>query len=163
MTYWADREIRQANCHGTLTLGGMSMNTSAWAVLNVASLWEPAPVRRENMLIPFARGRLPVAGYLDERKDSLLILVTGTCDDDGVPYADPYVGLETNINILNSNLFSYADVVGHLSAVLTLPSGATRSGPLQFNSVQFGWEVGVAVTITADYTLPYGKLDPIAP
>lgn len=163
MTHWAHREIQQANCHGTLALGEVSLNTPAWAVLNVASLWEPAPIRRENIAIPFRRGKLAVPGIMDERSDSLLILVVGTCDQDGDPTSDPHVGLEQNIEWLKSNLFTYATVVDSFDAVLTLPSGAQKGGPLQLGTARFGWEVGIAVTITVDYTLPDGELDPITP
>lgn len=161
MTHWAAREIQQANCHGTLQLGEVSLNTPAWAVLNVATLWEPAPIRRENIAIPFRRGKLAVPGILDERTDSFMILVVGTCDQDGVPTDDPYVGLEANVEWLKSNLFAYADVVDSFDAVLTMPSGIEKGGPLQLGTAKFGWEIGVAVTITVDFTLPDGQFDPL--
>ncbi len=161
MTTWADRQIQAANCHGTLELGNVSMNCPAWAVLNVASLWEPAPPRGENLLIPFAGGRFSVGHTRDERADSLQLLIVGTCDSDGVPYGDPYVGLEENVMWLNDNLFDYAEVRSPFQAELTLPSGSKRGGALQIGVVKFAWEVGIAVTATIDYKLPAGRLTPI--
>ena len=163
MTHWAAREIQQANCHGTLALGEVSLNTPAWAVLNVATLWQPAPIRRENIAIPFRRGKLAVPGIIDDRTDSLLILVVGTCDQNGDATEDPYVGLEENVGWLNDNLFAYATVVDSFDATLSMPSGAQKGGPMQLGTAQFGWEVGVAVTITVDFTLPDGQLDPLPP
>ena len=161
MTHWAHRQIAQANCHGTLALGEVSLNTPAWAVLNVETLWEPAPVRRENISIPFRRGKLGVPGIMDDRSDTLMLLIVGTCDQNGDPTDDPYSGLEANVDWLNTNLFNYATVVDSFEATLTMPSGATKGGPLQLGTVKFGWEVGIAVTATVDFTLPNGCLDPI--
>lgn len=163
MTTWAHNAIAEANCHGTLQLGGVSLNCPAWAVMNIASLWEPAPPRGENIEIPFRPGRLQVPRIRDERTDSLQILVVGTCYYDGTPTADPYAGLENNIDWLNDNLFAYATVMDPFDAVLTMPSGALKGGPMQLGTAKFGWEVGVAATVTVDYTLPDGQLAALGP
>ncbi len=163
MTRWAEAAIQAANCHGTLQLGEVSMNRSAWAVLNVATLWEPAPPRGENLLVPFRPGRLQLPRIRDERTGSLQILVVGTVDLNGDPTLDPHVGLEQNIDWLNENLFAYAETMDPFDAVLTMPSGAQKGGPLQLGVVQYGWDVSIAVTLTVEFTLPEGQLEPLAP
>lgn len=160
MTSWAQSQIQAANCLGTLKVGTVSLSGPAWAVLNIGSLWEPAPTRGENILIPFMEGRFTTGRTRDERSDSLQLLIVGTCDPTGEPTPDPHVGLEENVMWLNDNLFDYADVRYPLEVELTLPSGAKREGIIQIGTVKYGWEVGVAVTATVDYTLPYGRLAP---
>ena len=157
MTSWAHNAIQAANCLGTLSLGGVSMNRDAWSVLNIGSLWEPAPKRGENLLIPFRPGRMQLARMRDQRTDTLDLLVVGTVDVTGVPTADPYEGLEANIDWLNDNVFDYAETMFSFSATLTKPSGIQWGAQLQIESVKFGWEVGVACTATIDYTLPEGR------
>lgn len=158
MTWCAETEIQAANCHGTLTVGGVSLNRSALAVLNVATLWEPAPPRGENLLIPFSAGRMSFARMRDERAGSLQMLVVGTVDVNGTRNPDPYIGLEENIGWLNANLFAPAETMTPFNAVLTMPSGAQKQGPIQFGAVQFGWEIAMATTLTVDFVLPRGCL-----
>ena len=158
MTTWAHRQIEAANCHGTLQLGEVSLNGPAWAVLNVGVLWEPAPPRGENLAIPFRKGKYQTPRYRDERSDTLMLLIVGTCDMDGEPTADPYSGLEANVEWLNDNVFAYDEVTDPFDAIVTMPSGNMKGGPMQLGAVKFGWEVGVAVTATVDFTLPDGQL-----
>lgn len=156
MTHWAHREIQAANCHGTLAIGGTTLSCPAWAVLNVASLWAPAPTRGANRFVPHSAGTVALPRRRHEAQRTLEMVIVGTCDFDGDPYADPYEGLEANVDYLNDNVFSYADTMTSLLGSLTMPSGVTRTAQVQIERVEFGVGSSVALTATVDITIPQG-------
>lgn len=154
---WTTGEIAAANCYGSLAIGGVSLSTKAWAVTNLFVLYNAAPRRGENTLIPGLAGRIPHPKRKDEAVRTLELLVIGDCSSIGVPYSDRNVGLETNWLTLKNGLLSTTSTT--LTAVLTRPSGSTLSGPVQIGNSELG-APGVAgvYTATLDLTLPNGEL-----
>lgn len=120
--------IYNYDCHGTLTVGGVSLTCPAWAVLDLWALWSQFSVRGEDRLLPGAAGVVPYKRRIEPVRFDLRFLVIGDVDEDGVPYPDPVVGLETNLATLwTSVLQPTLTGDGTRAAVLTLPSGATRT------------------------------------
>lgn len=158
MTTWADEMIQESLCHGSLTYGGIDLSTPAWTVTNLIVLWQPSDRRGENLMIPGLAGRIVLPKRRDETAETLEMVVTGTVNRLGVPYADPYEGLEANLDYLCDNVFDTAAATSGATASLTMPSGATRTGPMQVVDASFNTEVGIAALVTVDVILPYGKL-----
>lgn len=164
MATWADNQIRGADCHGTLTLDGRSMNRAAWAVLNNWVFWQPAAKRGEDNIIPGRSGALPNRRRRTATVVTLELLIIGTVDRLGVaqPPADWQQQLALNSEWLDDNIFAPVNTTdGTRTAVLTLPSGYTRTGPVHVLDVNYGVTVAPAITATVDISIPAGQLGPL--
>lgn len=154
---WTSKELVASTCHGSLTLGGTSMNTKAWASLNNYILWSPASRRGENSLIPDLAGRIPNPRRKDQTQRTLECVIIGDCNAVGTPHSSREAGLATNFMSLRSSVFNWGGTT--LSASLTLPNGGTLSGVVQVIEVTTGsTDVVGALTFTIDLVLPYGEL-----
>ena len=92
---WAAGQIDPALCHGSLTVAGKSLNTKGWASLN-NFVMHTAPIKRgENLLIGGRTGRLAMPKRNDESIRTLEILVIGSCNSAGTPYANKVHGMWT--------------------------------------------------------------------
>jgi hypothetical protein len=157
MTSYSHPAIEAANCHGLLSIDGVLLNRDCMAVLNVMELWKPPPTRGANLDIPFLPGTLPIPRITHEAKRNLHLLVVGTCDLTGAPNPDPYIGLEENMEWLSDNIFALRTTA---EAEVLMPSGNIKSGPVQVESdtLEWGVEIGIAITATFDITIPAGYL-----
>ena len=154
------QRIKAANCHGTVTIGGISMNRPSWAIMDVYQFWRRAPYRGGNLPIPYqAGGGIKLPRIRDAAERTFQLLIVGTVDQYGYTLANPQIGLETNINYLMDNLFAYDDEIGWFTCSVTMPSGSVRTGTIQLGEPDWGVNIGVAVTLTCPYTLVDGQLD----
>lgn len=159
MTTWGWEKIQAANCHGTLTLDGESLNRDAWAVLNVFTLWGPAAMSGDDIQIPHRDGTLARRRRPTATKRSLEMLVIGDCDENGNPNSDRNIGLEENWDWLDTNVFApVISTTGLHEVVLTLPSGRTRTGHLHVESAEPGATISGVMTVAIEVSLPYGRL-----
>lgn len=55
---WASEAILEANCHGTVSIDGHSLNRDAWAVLNAFVLWQSADREGEDFVVLLRGGCL---------------------------------------------------------------------------------------------------------
>lgn len=164
MATWAEREIIQSTCHGTLELDDHPMNRAAFATLNNFVLWTPASVSGDDLLIPHRDGALALRRRRTVTKQQMQLLVVGTVDVNGDPVSDPNIGLEDNMAWLDTYIFApVVSDTGTREAVLTLPSGATRTGDVHVENVQLGSTIAGAFTITFDISMPYGELGASVP
>ena len=154
---WTSEELVASSCHGTLTLGGVSMNNKAWSTLNNFVLWNGAPRRGTNTLIPDLEGRIAQPRRKDEATRTLECVIIGDCDTAGVAHADRVKGLWTNWNTLKAGLLSYGTTT--ITASLVTPTGSTVSGPVQIVDHELG-ETGTSgvLTFTLDLVIPAGEL-----
>ena len=157
MTNFAQAQIAAANCHGLLSIDGVLLSRDCMAVLNVIDLWKPPPTRGTNEDIPFRAGTLALPRITHEAKHNLHLLVVGTCDLTGAPNPDPYAGLEENMEWLSDNIFALRTTA---EAEVLMPSGNIKSGPVQVecDTLEWGVEIGIAITATFDITIPAGYL-----
>ena len=159
MTTWAQQRINAANCHGTVTLDGESLNRDAWAILNVFTLWRPAATIGDDIVITHRDGVLARRRRKTVTKATLEMLVIGDCDPDGMPNVDRNIGLEENWWWLQTNVFEpVVSSTGLQELVLTLPSGATRTGHIHVESAEPGATISGALTVAVEISLPYGRL-----
>lgn len=115
-------------CNGTLTIGGVLMNTPAWDVPLLTKLWFAFEQRGESLLIPHAAGRRSTPRRMDETVHDLTFLMNGNVNRLGVPFANPWQGLQTNLAYLQTNVFQPVTVwPGTRAATMTMPTGAPRT------------------------------------
>jgi hypothetical protein len=93
-------------------------------------------------------------------------VLIGEVDPDGLVFNDPWQGLESNINLLNTTfLFPIAGNDGLQEAILTMPSGEERTADVLIRPVQPGLvsvgnngtcsaEAGSGDSVFARYTIP---------
>lgn len=137
-------------CTGTLTIDGYSLNTYAWDAPNLVRLWAEADVRGENKLLPGAPGRRGYPTRLEQASFDLPFWITGTVDPANTPYALPWSGLESNLNLLWGNVFQPVTTGrGVRAAVLTLPSGTVRTASVQVEPLTFPDDVWDAFNVAA--------------
>lgn len=155
----ADGIIQCDPCSGTLTLDGVDMNTPAWCVVNIAELWVAGPITRgKNVVVPGAIGARAYPLRIDVAQVSLLMLLTGICDSTGAKYADPWRGLQANVDFLMSSVVFPPDApTAARAGVLTLPDGSTRAAPVQVNQFKIGSSVGPVFSCSLECTLPGGR------
>jgi hypothetical protein len=153
----AAAQIAESVCHGALVLGSTFMNTPAWASTNNYVLWNGAPRRGENQMVPGHNGTYALRRRKHEAIRTLECLVIGDCEYDGTPYPDREDGLVTNWFILREGLLSYGTVT--IDALLLLHDGTTLTGPVQIVDHQLGATgISGALAFTLDLVLPAGEL-----
>lgn len=156
---WADTMIREGSCHGTLTIDGFPMNRGAWATLNNYVLWEGADTAGEDTLVPAMHGSLPNPRWKQPTRKTLELLIVGTVDRFDVETNDAAVGLEENVTWLQEFVEApVASLDGTRTLVLTLPSGATRTGEAHVGPMRLGSVIRGAFTATLEVSLPQGEL-----
>lgn len=122
-------------CEGTLTIGGVSMNTPAWSVQGddtgqggLLALWIYTEQRGEDRLIPGVAGVIPYRRRETVTRHDLRLLVVGDVDQAGTPYADATEGLATNLAYLESNVIQPTNATdGTRAATLSVPGLSARS------------------------------------
>ena len=154
---WTSKELAASTCHGTLTLGGVSMNNKAWASLNNFVLWNSANRRGSNTVIPEVPGVYAHPRRKTETSRTLECLVIGDCNTAGAPHANRSAGLATNWLTLKNGLLSWTGST--VTASLLLPNGSTISGPVQIVDSELGsTDAEGALTFTLDINLVNGEL-----
>lgn len=124
---------------GTLTLGGLSMHTAAWGILDsLRPLYLPVDFRGENDLLPGVAGRQENPVYVDETTHQLRMVIVGHLNPAGVVYPDPDVGLDTNIGLLRAVTDPPVSSTSTRTASLVLRSGAVVAGPVQPLGLRLG-------------------------
>lgn len=118
-----------------MTIDGISMNRPAFAIVGdergeggYVKLWADFDVRGEDRILPSATGVIAYQRRMTVTRVDFRLLVVGDVDEAGAPVADSVVGLQDNIEYIRSNVIApVATSTGTRAAVLTMPSGATRS------------------------------------
>lgn len=122
-------------CEGTLTIGGVSMNTPAWSAQGdeegeggLLPLWVFTSQRGEDRLLPSAAGIIAYKRRETVTRHDIRLLVVGDVDQSGTPYTDATEGLAANLDYLESNVIQPTNLTdGTRAATLSVPGLATRS------------------------------------
>lgn len=160
MTFSTSDRDCDYGCTGTLTIDGYPLNTPAWDIPNLVRLWAEASVRGENKLLPGAPGRRSYPTRLDQTEHDLAFFIYGNTDLDGSLNTEPWVGLQTHLDDLWSNVFAPVTVGrGVRVGVLTLPSGTVRTAHVQIEPLHFANDVEDAsfVETTIHLTVVEGR------
>lgn len=121
-------------CTGELFIGDgdmveIAMNTPAWDITNLVPLWVEFDVRGQDRKLPGTNGVIPYRRRFDVTEHELEIVIIGGADENGVANADPWIGLEDNINTLRQNVIDPPNppgTTGQKAARLVMPSGEER-------------------------------------
>lgn len=109
-----------------LQIDAVPLSTPAWVLTNHWVLWEPAPLRGDDVKIPGADGVLAQRRRVDTDKKSLELAIVGDVDWAGVKQWDVRYGLWRNIDHLRTNLAAVPGTTASTrSATLHLPPPAT--------------------------------------
>ena len=127
--------INNFDCEGTLTIGGISINRAAWAVLGdntgqggLLPLWIYTEQRGEDRILPNAAGVIPYRRREAPTRHDLRLLITGDVDQNGAAVTDSRAGLATNLTYLETNVIQpTAATDGTRAATLTVFGAASRS------------------------------------
>ncbi len=144
---------------GALTINGVDMHTPAWNVLDCRVLWLAQDMRIENVTLPEPlEGDYPFAYKPASARHSLEMAITGFVNSSGVPYSNPWVGLETNIEYLRANLDTPPVApIATFSASLVMPSGATRTAQVQVASLTIVDFANVETAALLEIVIPSGR------
>lgn len=155
-------EIEGYGCTGVLIIGGIVMNGPAWDISDLTDLWFTADVRGDDRILPGVAGVIPYRRRTTVTRHDLTILVIGDVDATGAPHSDSYIGLETNISSLYTNVVTPTNTGdGTRAASLVLPSGATRTANIHILGLvkqrQFLSDYQSALEATLQISIPAGR------
>lgn len=141
------------------TIGGIPFPCPAWEVRSLLPLWHSAKQRGDDLLIPGAPGVRAYPRRSTITKRSLELIIYGFFDVDGNVNADVREGLEENVDYLKANVVApVASATGTRVCVLTLPSGATKTGDVHVEDLDLGEFGPTSVRGTLFLSLPDGEL-----
>lgn len=157
--YCADDEAEV----GDLMIDGLPLFCAAWIVENLYTWWLPAEQRGVTKIRPGVDGAKVYRRRRAMTRRPLNMLISGEVDRLGTEYDNWMEGMQANIDDLTENLVDPVDSDdGVRSAILTMPSGQLRVGPVQVLGMEVSDMKANARYCTAviDVLLPAGRLIP---
>jgi hypothetical protein len=154
---------------GVLTVSGVALHGPCWTILDLTPLWVQADVRGDDRLLPGVTGVIPYRRRTTVTRHSLPMWVIGEVSWTDAAYADPWVGLETNLNYLYTNVVAPTGAGdGTRPGSLAMPSGATRTADVHILSLELGGTAagtashaggaaGAGVRATLELSIPDGR------
>jgi hypothetical protein len=154
---------------GNMTIGGIDMNRPAFAIMGdergeggFVQLWADFDVRGEDRLLPSATGVIAYPRRMTVRRMDFRLLVVGDVNQAGAPVVDTKAGLEANLEYIRANVLApVVSATGTRTAVLTMPSGATRSADIHVLGVvtqSYGFGACGAIWVgTLQISIPAGR------
>lgn len=114
-----------------LTINSVPLATPAWKTVDVAPLFDSAPQRGENRVVPHANGRVAYLRRNDEWPIQLNLVIFGAYDQNGVLASNKRLQLLTNIEYLKTNVVAPTGTGdGTRTAVWTQAGGTTKTAPV---------------------------------
>jgi hypothetical protein len=129
------------NVSGVLAIDGIDLsNGPAFYTPDLTPLWGTEyDVRGKDRLVPGRVGVLPYRRRINVTTTNLNLIVSGHDAYDGAGRATAIAYLEANVAYLRDHLVvPPGTTTGVRSAVLTMPSGAVRSGPVHVLKMVLG-------------------------
>lgn len=154
---------------GSMTIDGFSMNRPAFAIIGdergvggYVQLWADFDVRGQDRLLPGATGVIAYPRRMTVRRMDFRLIVVGDVNQAGGSVSDSREGLEANLKYIRANLLApVATTTGTRTAILTLPSGATRTAEIHVLGVvtqSYGLsECGAIWVGTLQISIPFGR------
>lgn len=146
------------DCMGFLTINSVGMHNGAWFVLDCIPLWIPQVLPRgDNLVVPNMAGTYPRRLRRDEQHYSLPMLIAGDVDENDTPNANPFLGLQTNLQGLQTNVVE-TSFEAPVAATLDMPDGQTWTADVQVKGIIIGKHVDwLLAKATLEITIPFGK------
>lgn len=143
---------------GSLSINGVNLCTVAWCVQDLKPLWEEDDYRGGTKIVPEQPGELSYPLRRGKRRVDLDLTISGFVDTAGHFYSNPFTGLEAHVDYLNANVVAPVGTgAGTRGAVLTKPTGATRTANVRVLGMPFKGQVGPIVVATLKLEIPLGR------
>ena len=145
----------------SITFDAVALGNSAIKVRNLWTFWEPAQLEASNIKLAGVTGMTARKPLVQPTTHSLQLVISGEVSTSGTPDSDYPARLKTNIAYIASNFTNIpATTDGTRTAVLTLPSGATLTGPVHILGLTIGEVVPTAKWALAvlEVSVPAGVL-----
>lgn len=130
------------NPSGLLTINDTDLESECWAITSdLIPLWFIQRVYEEDgPHVPGTSGEVFVPPDIAPAVFDLKVIIIGSVDPDGDAYADPWEGIESNINLFRTEVLDPITANrGLQESTLTMPSGDTRTA----NVFVRPWQPGV--------------------
>ena len=149
--------IADYGCTGSLSIDGVSLNCPAWDLPDLTDLWLPGAVRGDDRLLPGVVGVKAYKRRVTITQHSLPFLIVGDVDRLGNTYSDPWVGLQTNLAYLRTNVADPTNLTdGTRTGTLTMPDGTTRTADLHVLGIVKGQVLAGRMRATLELSIPGG-------
>lgn len=142
-----------------LTIDGQSLDIEgAWKHnRSLRRLRSTASSRGENRIIPGTAGTTAYPVLRDEVVVDLELIVSGSNDRLGAPYASLVAGLDSNLDYLDDWMRAHMDgSAATYTASLETANGTTYTTPVQILNWQVAAEHGTQVVMSYDLRIPSG-------
>lgn len=149
--------IRYFGRTGTLTINSLLLNCASRDIADLTPLWMEYSTEGDDARPPGVDGVVPFQRFMSAQTFPLALLISGDVDEDGTPYANAWIGLETETNLVKTALGIHAPshaVDGTLAATLVKPSGAIFAAAVHVLGFRVGASVGQGAATTP--TTPAG-------
>lgn len=131
-------------CDGTLVIGGISMNRSAWMIGadedgegGLFQLITEVEQRGDDRILPTAVGVIPYRRRITRTPHSLRLVVVGDVDETGVDVADHSAGLDSNLDYLITNVVApVASTTGTRAATYTTVGGRALTADIHVTGMR---------------------------
>lgn len=156
-----DSFFRPSTAVGELTIGGISMHTYGWNILDLRDLWTVVAVRGQDRLIPGVSGLRAKRRRFTATPHSLPMVISGLHTQNGTAVTDPdarIIQFQDNLDYLMTNLVAeVATPTGTRAATLTMPSGGTRTANIHVLGISPGTWTPAVLRCTLDISIPGGR------
>jgi hypothetical protein len=120
--------LSEWGCTGTLTINSVVMNGPAWDITDLTELWHVIDQRGQDRILPGVAGVIPYQRRETVTRIDLDLVIVGSANQSGTPFADVIVGLRTNIDtIMTSVVNPPGSGGGTRAASLTVPGASART------------------------------------
>lgn len=149
---------------GQLVIDSIPLMEKRWSVLNLYELWLPPAQRGQDKVMPHAPGIRPYRRRATARERVLEMVIDGRYNEDqelvcAGGTAAAWEGFELHISYLRQYVVDPTNIGnGTRTATLTLPSGATRSGPVHVLDLEIGRVQRGIANATLTLSIPNGAL-----
>lgn len=131
-------------CEGTLTIGSVLMNRSAWMIAGddegtngLVQLWVSVDQRGEDRVLPSATGVIPYKRRITATRHDLRLVVVGDVDLNGTANSNSKTGLLTNLNYIYTNVVAPTGTGdGTRAATLTFTGHTNRTANVHVLGLQ---------------------------
>jgi hypothetical protein len=118
-------------CTGILTIGSTVMNGPGWDAPDLVELWHVIEQRGQDRILPGAAGVIPYQRRETVTRIDIDLVIVGSANQSGTPFADIRTGLATNIGTIMTGVVNPTGTTdGTRAASLTVPGLTTRTTSL---------------------------------
>jgi hypothetical protein len=142
-----------------VTLRGTPLSCPAWETTDLASLWSTPDLRGGDVLVPYAPGVRAGRRVVNSRRVAIPLVVFGTTDPDGEPYADARIGLRANLDALALLMRP-----GAATLELHMPDGSVRAAEVHpVGAMQVEPMGPTAASVILELLIPSGVWNDLDP